>query len=74
MVDHAAVAAAWEALQTAARPAYSRARVYTRQGQPTFEEIQRKYGGGPVSRSSGQTVDRYVEESSNDSCREVARD
>jgi len=69
MVDHAAVAAAWERFNRGETGVFTR-EIYTRQGQPTFEEIQRKYAREPEFR---QTVDRYVEEFER-LLREVARD
>ena len=60
---------AWERFNRGETGVFTR-EIYTRQGQPTFEEIQRKYAREPEFR---QTVDRYVEEFER-LLREVARD
>jgi hypothetical protein len=58
MIDHDAAADAWDRYRGGERNAFSR-RLYTAQGQQTFEEIHRKYRRDDEFR---QTVDRYVEE------------
>jgi hypothetical protein len=58
MVDHEAAVDMWERYRGGEQNVFSR-RLYTLQGQQTFEEIRRKY------RRDGefkQTVDRYVDE------------
>ena len=58
MVDHAAAADAWDRYYRNDRNAFSR-RVYTAQGQQTFEEIRRRYSSDLEFR---ETVDRYTHE------------
>ena len=58
MVDHDATAEAWDRYKQGERNVFTR-RLYTLQGQQTFDEIRRKYRGDTEFR---QTVDRYVEE------------
>ncbi|MFD1332633.1 hypothetical protein ACFQ4O_11560, partial [Methylopila musalis] len=58
MIDHQAVAELWDRYRRGERNVFTR-RLYTLQGQQTFEEIRRKYGSEPEFRA---TVDRYVAE------------
>jgi hypothetical protein len=58
MVDHDAAAEAWELYNGGERNAFSR-RLYTAQGQQTFDEIRRRYRNDADFR---ETVDRYVHE------------
>ena len=58
MVDHNASADAWERYYRNDRNAFGR-RIYTPQGQQTFEEIRRRYTSDPEFRD---TVDRYTQE------------
>ncbi|MFD1701899.1 kinesin, partial [Methylopila henanensis] len=58
MIDHQAVADLWDRYRRGERNVFTR-RLYTLQGQQTFEEIRRKYGSEPEFRG---TVDRYVTE------------
>jgi hypothetical protein len=58
MIDHEAAADLWERYSRGERNVFSR-RLYTVQGQQTFDEIRRKYRRDEEFR---QTVDRYVEE------------
>jgi hypothetical protein len=58
LVDHDATVELWERHNRGEKNAFTR-RLYTAQGQKTFEDIRRKY-----RRSSEfhETVDRYIEE------------
>ncbi|MFJ5489466.1 kinesin, partial [Hansschlegelia beijingensis] len=58
MIDHQAVSELWDRYRRGERNVFTR-RLYTLQGQQTFEEIRRKYAGDPEFH---MTVDRYVEE------------
>ena len=58
MVDHTAAADSWERYYKGDRNAFTR-RLYTPQGQQTFDEIRRLYGADPEFRD---TVDRYTQE------------
>jgi hypothetical protein len=58
MVDHDAAVEMWERYRRGEPNVFSR-RLYTLQGQQTFEEICRKYRRDPEFK---QTVDRYVDE------------
>jgi hypothetical protein len=58
MIDHDAAAELWERYKRGERNVFTR-RLYTLQGQKTFEEIRRRYRG---DREFKQTVDRYVGE------------
>ena len=58
MIDHDAAVDLWERHRRGERNVVSR-RLYTPQGQQTFEEIRRKYRRDTDFK---QTVDRYIEE------------
>jgi hypothetical protein len=58
MIDHDAAAELWERYKRGERNVFTR-RLYTMQGQQTFEEIRKRYRG---DREFRQTVDRYVGE------------
>jgi hypothetical protein len=58
MVDHDAAVAVWEQRNRGEQVTYTR-RLYTAQGQQTFEDIRRKYSN---DRDFRQTVDRYIAE------------
>ena len=58
MVDHAAVAEAWDDYRRGDSHAFSR-QLYIGRGPQTFEEIRRRYRGDVEFRN---TVDRYVQE------------
>ena len=58
MIDHDAAAELWERYKRGERNVFTR-RLYTLQGQKTFEEIRRRYRG---DREFKQTVDRYIGE------------
>jgi hypothetical protein len=58
MIDHEAAADLWDRYSRGERNVFSR-RLYTVQGQQTFDEIRRKYRRDEEFR---QTVDRYVDE------------
>ena len=58
MIDHDAAAELWDRYKRGERNVFTR-RLYTLQGQKTFDEIQRKYRG---DREFKQTVDRYIGE------------
>ena len=58
MVDHEAVVDLWDRYNRGETNVFSR-RLYTPQGQQTFEEIRRRYRGEPEFRDS---VDRYTSE------------
>jgi hypothetical protein len=58
MIDHDAAVELWDRYRRGESNVFTR-RLYTLQGQQTFEEIRRKYGRDDEFR---QTVDRYVEE------------
>jgi hypothetical protein len=58
MIDHDQAVDLWERHRRGERNVVSR-RLYTPQGQSTFEEIRRKYRRDPDFK---QTVDRYIEE------------
>jgi hypothetical protein len=58
MIDHDAVVELWDRQRGGEKPAVTR-RLYTLQGQQTFEEIRRKYRRDPEFK---QTVDRYIDE------------
>jgi hypothetical protein len=58
MIDHEAAVDLWERHRRGERNVVSR-RLYTPQGQQTFEEIRRKYRRDADFK---QTVDRYIEE------------
>jgi soluble P-type ATPase len=58
IVDHDAAVAMWDSQRRGERNAPTR-RLYTAQGQKTFEEIRRRYRRSPEFR---QTVDRYIDE------------
>ena len=58
MIDHDAVVDLWERYKRGERNVFTR-RLYTLQGQQTFDEIRRKYRRDDEFRS---TVDRYIEE------------
>jgi hypothetical protein len=58
MVEHDAVAELWDQRQHGERAPVAR-RLYTLQGQQTFEDIRKKYRG---DRDFKQTVDRYIAE------------
>jgi hypothetical protein len=58
MIDHEAAVELWDRYRRGERNVFSR-RLYTLQGQQTFDEIRRKYRRDDEFK---QTVDRYVEE------------
>jgi hypothetical protein len=58
MIDHDAAAELWDRYKRGERNVFTR-RLYTLQGQKTFDEIRRKYR---ADRDFKQTVDRYVAE------------
>jgi len=58
MVDHDAVAEVWDRYKRGERNVFSR-RLYTMQGQKTFEDIRKRYR---ADRDFRQTVDRYIGE------------
>ena len=58
MIDHDAALELWDRYRRGESNVFTR-RLYTLQGQQTFDEIRRKYGRDEEFR---QTVDRYVEE------------
>jgi hypothetical protein len=58
MIDHDAAAELWERYKRGERNVFTR-RLYTMQGQQTFEEIRKRYRG---DREFKQTVDRYIGE------------
>ncbi len=58
MIDHDAAAELWDRYRRGERNVFTR-RLYTMQGQKTFDEIRRKYR---ADRDFKQTVDRYVAE------------
>ena len=58
MIDHDAAAELWDRYKRGERNVFTR-RLYTMQGQKTFEEIRKQYRG---DREFKQTVDRYIGE------------
>jgi hypothetical protein len=58
MIDHDAAAELWERYKRGERNVFTR-RLYTLQGQQTFDEIRKRYRG---DREFKQTVDRYIGE------------
>src|SRR5690606_20104637 len=58
MIDHEAAVELWDRYKRGERNVFTR-RLYTIQGQQTFDEIRRKYRRDEEFK---QTVDRYVEE------------
>ncbi|MFD0463750.1 hypothetical protein ACFQY9_19825 [Microvirga aerilata] len=58
MIDHDAAVELWDRYKRGEGNVFTR-RLYTLQGQQTFEEIRRKYR---ADNEFKQTVDRYVEE------------
>jgi hypothetical protein len=58
MIDHDAAVELWDRYRQGEQSVFTR-RLYTLQGQQTFDEIRRKYRRDPEFK---QTVDRYVEE------------
>ena len=58
MIDHDAAAELWDRYKRGERNVFTR-RLYTMQGQKTFEEIRKRYRG---DREFKQTVDRYIGE------------
>ena len=58
MIDHEAAVDLWERYKRGERNVFTR-RLYTMQGQQTFEEIRRKYRRDLEFRD---TVDRYIGE------------
>jgi hypothetical protein len=69
MIDHDAAAELWDRYKRGERNVFTR-RLYTMQGQKTFDEIRKKYRG---DREFKQTVDRYIGEFER-LLEEVARD
>jgi hypothetical protein len=69
MIDHDAAAELWDRYKRGERNVFTR-RLYTMQGQKTFEEIRSKYRS---DREFKQTVDRYIGEFER-LLEEVARD
>ena len=58
MIDHEAAAELWERYKRGEHNVFTR-KLYTMQGQRTFDEIRRKYRGDDEFM---QTVDRYIAE------------
>jgi hypothetical protein len=58
MIDHDAAVELWDRYQRGERNVFTR-RLYTLQGQQTFDEFRRKYRREPEFRD---TVDRYIDE------------
>jgi hypothetical protein len=58
MIDHDAAAELWDRYNRGERNVFTR-RLYTMQGQKTFDEIRKRYRG---DREFKQTVDRYIGE------------
>ncbi|MBK5961886.1 hypothetical protein CCR97_27300, partial [Rhodoplanes elegans] len=58
MIDHDAAAELWDRYNRGERNVFSR-RLYTPQGQKTFDEIRKRYR---ADREFKQTVDRYIGE------------
>jgi len=58
MIDHDAAAELWDRYKRGERNVFTK-RLYTMQGQKTFEEIRKRYRG---DREFKQTVDRYIGE------------
>jgi hypothetical protein len=58
MIDHDAAAELWDRYKRGERNVFTK-RLYTMQGQKTFEEIRKRYRG---DRDFKQTVDRYIGE------------
>jgi hypothetical protein len=58
MIDHDAAAELWDRYKRGERNIFTR-RLYTMQGQKTFDEIRKKYR---ADRDFKQTVDRYIGE------------
>jgi hypothetical protein len=58
MIDHDAAAELWDRYKRGERNVFTK-RLYTLQGQKTFEEIGKRYRG---DRDFRQTVDRYITE------------
>jgi len=58
MIDHDAAVELWERYKRGERNVFTR-RLYTLQGQQTFDEIRRKYRRDTEFK---ETVDRYIEE------------
>ena len=58
MIDHDAAAEVWDRYKRGERNVFTR-RLYTMQGQKTFEEIRKRYRS---DRDFKQTVDRYIGE------------
>ncbi len=58
MIDHDAAVELWDRYKRGERNVFTR-RLYTLQGQQTFDEIRRRYRRDEEFR---QTVDRYIEE------------
>ena len=58
MIDHDAAVELWDRYKRGERNVFTR-RLYTMQGQKTFEEIRKRYR---ADREFKQTVDRYVGE------------
>jgi hypothetical protein len=69
MIDHDAAAELWDRYKRGERNVFTR-KLYTMQGQKTFDEIRKKYRG---DREFKQTVDRYIGEFER-LLEEVARD
>jgi hypothetical protein len=69
MIDHDAATELWDRYKRGERNVFTR-RLYTLQGQKTFDEIRKKYRG---DREFKQTVDRYIGEFER-LLEEVARD
>ena len=58
MIDHDAAVELWDRHQRGERNVFTR-RLYTAQGQKTFDEIRRRYRKSDDFR---ETVDRYIDE------------
>ena len=69
MIDHDAATELWDRYKRGERNVFTR-RLYTMQGQKTFDDIRKKYEG---DREFKQTVDRYISEFER-LLEEVARD
>ncbi|MFJ5369578.1 hypothetical protein ACIPIA_10165, partial [Bosea sp. CER48] len=58
MIDHDAAVELWDRYKRGERNVFTR-RLYTLQGQQTFDDIRRKYRRDPEFK---ETVDRYIDE------------
>ncbi len=58
MIDHDAATELWDRYNRGERNVFTR-RLYTMQGQKTFEEVRNRYHADPEFKD---TVDRYIDE------------